>query len=244
MAGGAHKTFCTPMLRSGVYVNVLTDDEKRFFENLLGIDLSVYKKENNFWTDRYVRLDKEPNYFDMSDPYQYIDVKILLANKDYVCPSISELEEHPKATYKFVVVNEGDDMKRAASNMTTMQLCMKEYGKIENDVDILRQIVEAIDGRPTAPNVKIEFLQGKVFELIQANAKLFLNVVNDPYLKTKSFIKKALEAGVVQTRGDFYYFEGQPLCEAGEDPTLSIASKFLNAPKHQEIKFAIQAKLQ
>ena len=228
MAGGAHKTYCTPMLRSGSYVNVLTDDEKRFFEKILGINLSVYEKDNNFWANRYVRLGKEPNYFDMSDPYQYIDVKILLANKDKICPSISELEEHPKATYQFVIVNEGDDIKRAASNMTVMQMCMKEYGKIENDVDLLRQIVETIDGRPIASNVKIEFLQGKVFELIQANAKLFLNVVEDPYLKTKVFIKKALEAGVVQKRNDFYYYEGQPLCEAGEDSTLSMASKFLN----------------
>jgi hypothetical protein len=35
-----------------------------------------------------------------------------------------------------------------------------------------------------------------------------------------------------------------PLCENGEEPTLNIASKYLNQPKHQDVLFSIQALVQ
>ena len=50
--------------------------------------------------------------------------------------------------------------------MSATMMCYKEFGKIEDDVDTLRVIVETIDGRPTAQNVKLEFLQTKMNELI------------------------------------------------------------------------------
>jgi hypothetical protein len=36
--------------------------------------------------------------------------------------------------------------------------CYKEYGKIEEDIDKLRLIIELIDGKPTAANSKLAFL--------------------------------------------------------------------------------------
>ena len=76
-------------------------------------------------------------------------------------------------------------------------LCYKEFGKIENDIDTLRVIIEAIDGRPTSPEVKLEFLQTKVNDLIQGDSKLFLNIITDPLLQTKVLIKKSIEGGFI-----------------------------------------------
>lgn len=44
--------------------------------------------------------------------------------------------------------------------------CYAEYGKIENDVDTLSLIVETLEGRTVAPNVKLEYLQTKINDLI------------------------------------------------------------------------------
>lgn len=54
MAENATRTFTVPRLSSGKYVNVLTDDEKDFLEDLMGLEpnaLSIYKKVDNFWDD-------------------------------------------------------------------------------------------------------------------------------------------------------------------------------------------------
>ena len=254
MAEGATRTFVVPRLSSGLYVNVLTDSEKSFLEEIMGLEynaLSVYRKNDNFWDDsndegiNRVRLTKQDNYLNLSDPEDYIRYKILLANKDYVAPSLQALQDTPKATYQFVIISDGEENKVAKANMSSTMKCYKEFGKIENDVDILRMIVETIDGRPTAPNTKLEFLQTRANDLIQNDSKLFLKVITDPLLPTKVLIKKCVEAGLIANRGSYLYLkeDNTPLCGNGEEPTLNVAARFLNMPKHQGVKFSLEAKL-
>ena len=99
MAENATKTFVVPVLSSGAFVNVLTDEEKAFLEEAMGLEynaLSIYKKplSENFWSDSNeggisrVRLLKQDNYFNLSNPEDYIRYKILLANKDFIAPSL------------------------------------------------------------------------------------------------------------------------------------------------------------
>lgn len=254
MAEGAVRTFVVPRLSSGMFVNVLTDKEKAFLEEIMGLEynaLSIYKKVDNFWDDsnengiNKVRLTKQDNYFNLSDPEDYIRYKILLANKDYIAPSLQALQDTPKATYQFVIISEGEETKVAKSNMSSTMMCYKEFGKIEDDIDTLRVIIETIDGRPTSQTAKLEFLQTRVNSLIQADSKIFLKVITDPMLSTKVLIKRAIEAGLISNRGNYLYLrkDNTPLCEANEEPTLNIAAKYLNSPKHQEVKFALEAKL-
>ena len=248
MAENAIRYFTVPKLSSGMYVNVLTDKEKEFLEEVMGLEyntLSIYKKVDNYWENNMVRLTKQDNVFDLSDPEQYIKYKILLANKNFIAPSLEALTDYPKATYQFVIIAEGEETRTAKDNMSITMKCYKEFGKIENDVDMLRTLVEIIDGRPTSANVKLEFLQTKVNSLIQADSKLFLKTITDPYLPTKVLIKKAIEAGLISNRGNYLYLrqDNSPLCENNQEPTLSIESQYLNNPKHQDIKLTLEAKL-
>lgn len=254
MAENAIKTFTVPRLSSGMYVNVLTDSEKAYLEYIMKLEvnaLSVYKKNDNFWDDSNdkgistVRLTKQDNYFNLADPEDYIRYKILLANKDYIAPSLDALQDAPKASYQFVIIREGAENKNAKINMSNTMKCYKEFGKIENDADTLRTIIETIDGRPLDVNSKLEFLQTKINDLIQADNKLFLKVVTDPLLPNKVLIKNAINAGIISRRGTYLYLkeDNSPLCENNQEPTLSMAAKYLSDPKHQELKFSIEAKL-
>lgn len=248
MAEGAVKWFTVPKLSSGMFVNVLTDKEKSFLEDIMGLEfnaLSIYKKVDNFWENAMVRLTKGDNFLNLSDPDDYIKYKILLANKTYIAPSLQELQDYPKATYQFVIIQEGEEVKNAKKDMNfTMQSYM-EFGKIQDNTLILRTIIETIDGRPTSKNSKLEFLQEKVNNLIKADAKLFLRVATDPLLPTKGLIKKAIEEGVISNRGGMLYLksDGTPLCGDNEEPTLNMAAKYLNLPKNQDLKFSIEAKV-
>lgn len=254
MAEGSKKTFVVPRLSSGTFVNVLTKAEKAFLEEYMGLEynaLSVFNKNNNFWDDSNdegissVTLTKEDNYLNLSDPEDYIRYKILLANKDYIAPSLQELQDRPKASYQFVIISTGDETKMAKKNMSATMQCYKEFGKIEDNADILRLIVETIEGKPLAPSTKLDFLQTKANDLIQADSKLFLKVITDPMLATKVLIRKSIDNGSIVRRGNYHYLKNGniPLCENNEEPTLNIAAKFLNLPKNQEIKFSLEAKL-
>lgn len=254
MADSAKQVFSVPRHRSGIYVDVLTHEEKACLEQVLGLEtneLSVYRKINNYWDDSngngvsQVILKKGDNVFDLSNPEDYIRYKILLANNEVIAHSLKELQDHPKVTYQFVCINEGEELKTAKAKMTAIQQCYKEFGKIEEDADTLRVIIETITGKPLARTTKIDWLQTKANELIQANAKLFLNTITDELLNVKVLIKRAVEAGIISYRSNQLFLRdgNTPLCEYNEEPTLNVAARYLSNPKHQDLYFAIQAKL-
>ena len=247
-------TVTVPKLRSGTFKNVLTDDEKDYLEAALGLEvgaLNVYNKHDNFWSNNTeggiskVRLSKEGNTLNLADPIDYIKYKILLANKDLIASSMQELQDRPKATYRFVIVSNDEVNTTARTKMTTKMRCYAEYGKIENRADILKTVIETITGKPLAANTKLEFLQTKAGELIEQDAKLFLSVVQDRLLETKVLIQKCIEAGIISKRANYLYLrsDNTPLCEGGEEPVLSVAARYLNNPKRQELKLSLEAKL-
>jgi len=101
---------------------VLTDSEKAFLEDYMGLEynaLSVYRKDDNYWFNRQVILRKEDNYLNLRVPDDYIKYKILLANKDNIAPNINTLHNQPKATYKFVLIKESEQNRSMVENMTT-----------------------------------------------------------------------------------------------------------------------------
>lgn len=248
MAEGAVRWLTVPKLTSGMYVNVLTNTEKACLEEVMGLEynaLSIYNKVDNFWDNYQVRLTKQDNFLNLADPDDYIKYKVLLANKDLIAPSLQDLEDHPKATYQFVIIHENEESQASKKKMNATMQAYMEFGKIQENADILRIIIETIDGRPTSKNSKIEFLQEKVGKLIQADSRLFVKVATDPLLSTKVLIKKAIEGGLISNRGGMLYLkaDGTPLCGDNEEPTLNIAAKYLNMPKHQDLKFSLEAKL-
>lgn len=249
MADDAVKYFTVPILAStGTYVNVLTNAEKEFLENVMGLPknaLSIYSKVDNFWENYMVRLIKGDNILDLSIPDDYIKYKVLLANKDFVAPSISVLNDMPKVTYTYVIIAENEEAKEENRNLSATMEAYVKLGEILEDKDTLKFVVETLDGRPLSRDTKLVYIKGQAYKLVQANPKLFLQVCNDPLLKTKVLISKCINYGVIAKRGDYLYIaqNNTPLCENGEEPIFSVAAKFLNSPKHQDIKFSIEAKL-
>lgn len=255
MADSAKRSYVVPRLNStGLFKNVLTDSEKKYLEKAMGLEynaLSIYKKENNFWDDSNpngigrVTLHKQDNYLDLSIPEDYIKYKILLANKNEIASSLRELEDRPKATYQFVIISENAEATSNISKMDVTMQCYEEYGAIRNDADTLRVIIELLEGRPTSPKVKLDYLQGKVNEYIQKDARRFLSVIKDELLPAKVLIKKCVEAGLIGKKNDTYYLreDGSPLCEMNEDSTLNNAARYITSIKRQELKYTLEAKL-
>ena len=248
MMDNAVRGFTVPMLSNGTYRNVLTDNEKSYLEEILGLEingLSVYNKKDNFWDDYLIRLNKQDTILDLSIPEDYIKYKVLLANKDTIAPSMKELKEARKATYEYVIMEPNEEFADSRNRVNNTMKCYEEFGAIKDKFDVLRCIIETLDGRPVANNTKIEFLQSKATDLISVNPKLFLDTITDPLLNTKVIIKKAVEAGIISKRGEYYYFreDGSPMCGPNEDPTFTIAARYLSLPQNQELKFSIEAKL-
>ena len=245
----ASRTFTVPILEStGAYVNVLTNTEKAFLENIMGLEdnaLSVYQRENNFWANYSVRLTKSDTFLDLSNPEDFIKYKVLIANKDFIAPSLQTLQESPRATYQFVIISENEESKQANKQLSASMEAYMLLGKHQEDKSLLKFVAETLDGRPISDKADLSFITAAIQKNIQANPRLFISLVKDPFLTTKVLIQQCIEQGFIRKRGDYLYLaaDNSPLCGINEDPTLNTAAKFLNTPKNQEIKFTLEAKL-
>ena len=260
MHENAFRIYSVPKLqKSNNFVNVLTNDEKNCLEKAMGLEenaLSIYKQpaEKNFWSNANpaglssVTLKKRDNIFKLSNPLDYIAVKILLANKDKICPSMEEWQARPKETYEFVIIREGQESKLSQSNTdATIQAVMK-LGKITDDRDILKLVVETMIGKKYSDNTSLEWLQTQALDMIKntpKNARLFLNIMEDETLDIKVLIRKCISRGIIADRGGFLYIKdgNTPMCGDGEEPTMNIAAKWLAKPQNQERLFSLQAQV-
>jgi hypothetical protein len=127
-----------------------------------------------------------------------------------------------------------------------MQKCFAEYGKIENDADTMRAIIEIFNRRPTSAKTKLPAIQKEIYNCIQKDDRKFLRIITDPLLRFKTLVIMAAEAGVIAKKNDGYYYlmdDGRPLCELNENSTLDNAARYLSNPKRQDLLFRIEGKL-
>jgi hypothetical protein len=252
MFGGMHekakRRFVVPVLPSGAYVSVLTPNEEKFLERHMQLEdgaLSVYKKVDNYWSNRHVELGKDDSVFDLSTPDGYINYKILLANRDFIARSQEEYDRQPKASYQFVIVQDRDKHKANLSAFNTRAKAFRLFNEISGDVKKLASVVFLSTGRYVSPTASRDDVLLLVQSLMDSDARKFVEVVEDPVFDTKVLLSRCVTLGIVRQMQRLYYLveNNQPLCEDGQDPTMEAACAYLNAPRHQEVLFKLQGKM-
>lgn len=244
-ADGAVTTYTVTKLRTGALRNPLTDSEKNFLEEYMHLQKNALSIYGDYWKNYFVRVPKEGITLNLSDPEDYIRYKVLLLNDKRIAPSVQILNNSPKATYEFVLSSDNAEVTLAKTKMQIKKECYKWLGKYEEDYDLLKTIVETLGGRNVSHNTKLGALQVQIGDILEEDPEKFLKVATSPLLATQVIITKGISAGAVAKQGNYYYFKSEgkklPLCEEGQDPDLRTACKYLNDPKNQTIKFAIEA---
>lgn len=242
---GAKRRYTAPISRStGHYSNVLTDAEKDYFESALaGMDLkqgdlSVYKKDNSFWDTFGIILTKEGITLDKSNPYQYLQYKVLLANTEEIAQSMEDVRNKRKATYKFVLVDAHEADRISAKEADIEEHAWASFGDIKNDRNKMFDVLR-IYGRKPSIDATDNFLRSQLKERLKEDPKEFVSIVDDPNLDTKVLVENAVTVGALQKRSNAYSLPGGDKIGT----TLYEAAMFLNKPENQEILLQLQAKV-
>ena len=228
---------------SGKLKNPLTNAEKAFLAQALDLDekeLSIYTK-GSYLRGIYVKLGKDPVKFNLSDPEDYLRYKILLTNTDLVAKSIKD--KKTKATYKYYIERQSDVAEVNKEKADINKIVWKEYGKMEDDrkkligflkvhARVLNKPVIKIDS-----STKIDFIQGKVSEVIESDIKKAYEILNNPSFDTILFISNGLEVGELVQEGTKYFLRGK---QDLVGKTLAEAIQFFEAPINQETRLLIE----
>lgn len=232
-----------PVLDNQRMKNILTNKEKEGLEYLLKKDLSIY---GSFWKEEYKKgglfpifLGKDDVRLDLSDPIQYLMYKVLCVSP-IVATSLDEVRN--KATYRFVMVAEGEEIKKEKDAVGNKVIAFEMYVKYKSNKDVLRYILRNL-GRYTSKNQELSFLQVEVAKMIEKDPNLFVAITADELIETKVLLEDAVEYGVVdKIEKKFYTKDKQPI-SGGEVPVLETAAAYLASPLGQELRLTIQAKL-
>lgn len=241
MMSKAVKKFYAPLQKNGKIVNVLTNEEKEHLEQLTRLNLSSY---GTFWEEFFVSLRKDDasNRFDMSNPIDYMSVRLLEKVEDEIAPNWES--RNKKASYIFAITKEDELFDSKKSKLDVKKDAFKAYAKLEDDRDTLISILKLLSNKPISSDSKLNWLQGKVEEYVDTEPGKFLAVVNDPYFQTKALINKGIDAGIVLKKGNRYStVDGLDLAFQGQVSSFANAVTYLDDPKNQEVRALIEARI-
>lgn len=242
-------SYCVPSLENGTLKNPLTNQEKAFFEDILGLEknaLSVYNKNNNFWSTANingigsVELKKQDNYFDLSNPTDWLKVRILEMHPGEIAKSYKDVSR----SHRFVIVHDANEAEMKKNKQFYTKESWKLLGKLEGNRYALKYIIEKIEARPISSTTKLDVLSTKCGDLIESNAVMFYNIVTDKLFDTKVLMSRCVEMGLITRRNNYYYSkEGEPLCGPNQESVEEVAAQYLNMPKNQDLLFLLQEKV-
>lgn len=250
MMEGTTKKLMAPLQKSGNIFNVLTNAEKAYLEKALGMEdngLSVYKREDNFWQTFYVSLTRDPLVLDLSQPYDYIRYKILLAHNDYVAKSIHNIRD--KATYKFYIERQKDvDKIKSLESDLNVKVWTKFAEIAQSKNSIINYFHVYAEMFPkykkyksmAEENHNLEFLKAQLVSLIKEDMVAFSELIDDPYFDAKLLISKGIKKGVLRKDG-FKYFIGsdsEPFAHS-----LKEACMYIESPSKQEFKLTLEERV-
>ena len=252
--GNASIRVCVPLDAKGTgeYVNPFTKEEVDFLESdesrlsYQKGDLSIYrrKKENNFLGKLSYVLKDEIKILDLSKPVDYIQYKVLLANKTLIAPNLNAgTEGHytHKQEYMFRLVEEGKKETQEASNIQIIAKAYVAYENIKDSIDKLITVMKVM--RPAEASKlsrysKIEFLQQEVGNKILenpdnriTNLTNFTKLVEGNIFGPLVMLYKAIDHKAIVLRGGEYYMAGSSDSFAS---TIEDACAYLLSPDNSE----------
>lgn len=243
MLEGSYRKFPVPMMRNGGLKNVLTKEEKEFFEKEVyqGKSLSMY---SDFWDTRYVTLEKLDTILDLSLPEDYIKYKILLGWDAVIAPSLSVYKTSPTPGYQFYMEREGEETRLKSKSLSITKTAWKNFNKIENNREVLSAIIFLMAGKQVAANASLEYLNTEVEKLVDSKAQAFNDLIADSQFETQVLIANAERAGIIKkVKGAYFTKDELPLTEKGQPATIQNVVAFLNNPLNNEVKELILSRL-
>lgn len=242
--GTASIDYCLPMDRNHNLVNPFSSkEEQKWLEKQLDVDLNIYKKkEDNYWFKHKVRLGKDERTLNLSNAKDYVDYLILKANQLYIAPDGDSMMK--RATYRYALVAEEFQVKSQVKSSDKKKKAYKEAARLEEKgKDFMLNFLK-VYGHRASPESKIEFLVAQIDQIIEDDIDGFLKIVDDKNYEYKLLIATAVEIGAVTKKGRLFYLPGgDPLCGAGETPTIETVVKYILEPANSDILIALKARI-
>lgn len=210
MFDGASVLWSLPVDSKGILTSPFkSEEERKFFEEQLDVDLNVHKKTDNFWNNFYVRVTKDASFmlhgvsYDLSDPMDNLRARIL---KMQNIVAVGWENRYSKPEYRFVLVPEDFEDAVVEEEMDKAQVVWTYWGSIKNNPNKIKDFLyiyliskKSTKELPRSPSK--EFLVKEASKIIKEDKQGVYDVITDDNTSIKLFITKAISVGAIHKVG-------------------------------------------
>lgn len=235
--------FVLPLDKNGIPVYVFESDaEQKFFEDKLRTDLSVGKKEDNFWSTFSVNIKKDEGLlvrgisFDLGNPTDMLKVKVLRANKKKVADGMEQKDKSPKVRY--VLVEEGYHEKTQSKKASLNNKAYRFFSKVDGDAEEMYKFITLYylqNNNASRPpkDASLDKYRAMIQDIIDNDIEGFVKLVEDENRDMKLMIWDGLVDNIIQKEGknrSFQFVTDDGPVYAGS--TLDNVVEWLQNPKN------------
>jgi hypothetical protein len=228
------------MTASGAVKPFLTKEEIEFYTKEIGDDVSTSNKE--YWEDFSVSLTKEDMILDLSDPIHSLQFKALHHYPTIVCAKPSDLTK--RATYQWCLYNTDDETLTKKSELDAQRKAYINYGRYEQNRDILCYIYKNIEGRLISRDTGMSDIQSKFLDILGKKFVRFNLLIEDFLLEEKVIINTAYELGILSEKlGEYKDIKsGKKLADKGK-ANLQTAAEYIAEAVNQDLRLELEARI-
>lgn len=229
-------------VKTGKYDTGLSDEDRKRLEKITGLDLSdIYNpiKPHPFWDTEAATLTL-PNHtiiLNTDNPLEEIKYHIAKASK-FVANSLIEYENGNFPDAMFVIVNEEEEAKLKSKKAELRLQAFKKAEKLS--LEEKQDLIIIITGK-NLKKQSTDFISAELDKILVEKPEIFLEYVSKDkiYLSTYAMILEAVQKGVINKKGDTYYYMDFLL-----GSNINEAISFLSDIKNQGVKIAIIEKIE
>lgn len=207
---GASLSWCLPQDIKGNLANPFkSEEERKFFEDMLNLDLNTYKRDNPFWDRFEIRITKDSKLmgegltYNMKDPMDNLRARVI-SLQDEVANSIEERDNYPHK--RFLLIGKTTEEKVSAKDMDDNITVFTFLGKIKDSNKQMKEFLSAYylskkSIKEVSSDSSSEWMMKEIEAILRDDRKGIIEVINDPNYKTKLLIVEGIKAGAINKFG-------------------------------------------
>lgn len=244
MNDGAKLGIVIPVLKGNVLVNPIpefTKEDVVLLAEELGLEdikkLNLYVPKC-YWRGKTVTLDRNGLYLNLDKVEDLIKFVILRADSERIAPNWAQ--RFDRGTYKFALVEEGEELLDHVSNLEEKTNAYILFGKMNASNDKMKDFLYVYyltkkDAKKPPKNATNDQLKQEIGRILEDDLKTYLSILNDDYYILKLLIQKATEIGALRRDRHLYTVPGS------DKPVGNIEEliEYLDDPKNQDVRMKL-----
>jgi len=191
--------------RTGLYKTGLTSEEEEKYEKELNLAKGTLNKRSSFWAELDIRLFNDKiTYFNIISPLDELKEKVI-KNHSLIAPTELEIFKYPNAEFYIEDLEEKAKGEEISLNLEfeALQLLM------ETSIQEKRGILKVYSGAKGVDTFSETLVKTELMKKVKEDPKRFIEIMNDPDLKTRILIQELIELGKLTKKGTFYSYDGE-----------------------------------